>query len=120
MRLQRATRTSSTAELLPGQRDVAACAIDLAAEGISRGRRALAPVACVGAPAVERPEPEHELSKFNGFVSSRRREPEAAGLVARRSAAVSMRIGCRAEADMAFAISSPEGPDISRSRTAMS
>ena len=52
-------------ELLPGQRDVAAVAVDLAAERIQ-------PQACdlphgrpvVGAPAVERPEPEHELAQL--------------------------------------------------------
>src|SRR4029453_13323546 len=52
-------------ELLPGQRDVAAVAVDLSAERIqpetcnlSHGR----PV--VGTPAVERSEPEHELSEL--------------------------------------------------------
>ena len=52
-------------ELLPGQRDVAAVAVDLAAERIQ-------PQACdlshgwpvVGAPAVERSETEHELSEL--------------------------------------------------------
>src|SRR5207248_3582441 len=52
-------------ELLPGQRDVAALAVDLAAERIQ-------PQACdlsdgwpvVGAPAVEGSEPEHEFSEL--------------------------------------------------------
>ena len=52
-------------ELLPGQRDVAAVAVDLPAERIQ-------PQACdlphgrpvVGAPAVERSEPEHELPEL--------------------------------------------------------
>ena len=49
-------------ELLPGQRDVAAVAVDLSAERIQPQARDLShgwPV--VGAPAVERSEPEHEL-----------------------------------------------------------
>src|SRR6185369_11698118 len=55
-------------ELLPGQRDVAAVAIDLPPEGIQ-------PEACdlshgwprVGAPAVERAETEHELLEREGL-----------------------------------------------------
>ena len=52
-------------ELLPGQRDVAAVAVDLAAERIQPETCDLShgwPV--VGAPAVERSETEHELSQF--------------------------------------------------------
>ena len=70
-------------ELLAGQRDVAAVAVDLAAERIQpqagdlpHGR----PV--VGAPAVERSEPEHELSELERLgevvVGA---EPEPGGLV---------------------------------------
>ena len=52
-------------ELFPGERDVSAVAIDLAAKRVQ-------PQACdlpyrrptVGAPAVERPEPEHQLSEL--------------------------------------------------------
>ena len=55
-------------ELLAGQRDVAAVAVDLAAERIDAQARDLAhgrPV--VGAPAVQRPEPEHELLELEGL-----------------------------------------------------
>src|SRR5207245_3374675 len=55
-------------ELLPGQRDVTAVAVDLAAERIQ-------PQTCdlshrwpaVSAPAVECSEPEHELPELEGF-----------------------------------------------------
>ena len=56
-------------ELLPGQRDVAAVAVDLAAERIQPQTCDLShgwPV--VGAPAVECSETEHELSESKGFV----------------------------------------------------
>jgi len=76
----------------------------------------------VGAPAVERSETEHELTELE-----RLREvvvapiPNPVALSSRRSAAVSMRIGIPLpEATMRSAISSPEGPGMSRSRTAMS
>src|SRR5207244_11968301 len=49
-------------ELLPGQRDVAAVAVDLTAERIQPQARDLAHGwPAVGAPAVERSETEHEL-----------------------------------------------------------
>jgi hypothetical protein len=76
----------------------------------------------VGAPAVERSEPEHELlelERLREVVVGAELEP--GGLVVERSAAVSMRIGMPLpEATMRLAISSPEGPGMSRSRTAMS
>jgi hypothetical protein len=76
----------------------------------------------VGAPAVECSETEHEFSEFERLrevvVGA---EFEPGGLVVETSAAVSMRIGMPlSEATMRLAISSPEGPGISRSRTAMS
>ena len=78
-----ATSTSSTANCFRVERDVAAVAVDLAAERIQ-------PQTCdlphgwpvVGAPAVERSEPEHELSEFERLgevvVGA---EPEPGGLV---------------------------------------
>ena len=63
-----ATRTSSTANCLRVTRDVAAVAVDLAAERIHTQTRDLPhgrPV--VGAPAVERSEAEHELSELEGL-----------------------------------------------------
>ena len=56
-------------ELLPGQRDVAAVAVDLSAERIqTQALRSLAQVACCGRACGRRSEPEHEFSGSNGFV----------------------------------------------------
>src|SRR5262249_27487837 len=55
-------------ELLPGERDVAAVAVDLAAERIQTQTRDLAHGwPAVGAPAVERSETEHELLELEGL-----------------------------------------------------
>ena len=74
-------------------------------------------------PAVERSETEHELLELEGLrevvVGA---EPEPGGLVVETvGGGEHERIGMPLpEATMRLAISSPEGPGMSRSRTAMS
>jgi hypothetical protein len=76
----------------------------------------------VGAPAVECSEAEHELLEFERLgevvVGA---ESEPGGLVVEPVGSGEMRIGMPLpEATIYSAISSPEGPGTSRSRTAMS